>query len=402
MNRPKILAAVTALLAIAVCLSVWLCQRKKPAGNSGIFEGQVVYVGTYGSGLYRYIFVPSDGSFTFLGKADVANPSYIALGEENDRDGIYDVYAVSENGGDSGIYSFADDIMLSMTGSNSDIGRDPCFLLFDREGHTLMTAEYGSGSLSVFRVDEDGAVAELLQRLEFKGSGPVKTRQESSHIHQLKFLPAEDGASCRYLLATDLGADRIRVMKVSDHMDGPVLECRYHSPVLTCLPDADILCGEGSGPRHMAVDAGRHRLYCLTELSGELLVFSYSFDGDGNPVFELDSRLLADENRAGGSADIRIHPSGRFLYTSHRLKKDGISVFSVADDGSVIKTGYCRTGKHPRNFAITPDGTAMLVACRDDRTVEVYGIDPDSGALTYSGTKLRFAEDMPSCVVIAE
>ena len=77
-------------------------------------------------------------------------------------------------------------------------------------------------------------------------------------------------------------------------------------------------------------------------------------------------------------------------------------MFSVADDGSVIKTGYCRTGKHPRNFAITPDGTAMLVACRDDRTVEVYGIDPDSGALTYSGTKLRFAEDMPSCVVIAE
>ena len=64
MNRPKILAAVTALLAIAVCLSVWLCQRKKPAGNSGISEGQVVYVGTYGSGLYRYIFVPSDGSFT--------------------------------------------------------------------------------------------------------------------------------------------------------------------------------------------------------------------------------------------------------------------------------------------------------------------------------------------------
>ena len=399
MKKPVMLAAVAVLTALAVGLAVWF-GMKRPDRSAAVPEGQVVYVGTYGSGLYRYIFAPSGGTFTFLGKADAVNPSYLALGEENSNDGFYDIYAVSENGAASGIYSFADDIMLSRTGHSTGTGQYPCFLLFDGAGQTLMTADYGSGSLSVFQVEANGSVGDLLQRMEFQGCGPVASRQGSSHIHQLKFL---EGDGSRYLLATDLGADRIRVMKVSGHMEGPVQDCRYGGrDVLTYLPETDILCGAGSGPRHIEVDTLRHRLYCLTELSGELLIFSYSFGGDGLPFFELSGRLLADETRSGGSADIHLHPSGKFLYTSHRLKKDGISIFSIGEDGSVVKTGYCRTGKHPRNFTFTPDGTAMLVACRDDCSVEVYDIDTDSGALVYSGTRLRLSGDMPSCVVIAK
>ena len=99
---------------------------------------------------------------------------------------------------------------------------------------------------------------------------------------------------------------------------------------------------------------------------------------------------------------MHLHPSGRFLYTSHRLKKDGISIFSVGQDGAVVKTGYCRTGRHPRNFAITPDGNVMLVACRDDYAVEAYEIDSRTGMLSYSGMKLKLDGDMPSCIRIAE
>ena len=184
--------------------------------------------------------------------------------------------------------------------------------------------------------------------------------------------------------------------------DAGQIPFRENLPVLSCLPECDIICGAGSGPRHMEVDTLRRRLYCLTELSGELLVFDFSFDCDGRPVFDMTGRFLADDLRAGGSADIHLHPSGDFLYTSHRLKKDGISVFSIAEDGSVTKVGYCRTGKHPRNFAITPDGKTMLVACRDDRSVEAYEIDPETGMLSYTGSRVKFAEDMPSCVRIAE
>ena len=112
--------------------------------------------------------------------------------------------------------------------------------------------------------------------------------------------------------------------------------------------------------------------------------------------------MVADEAGGAASADIHLHPSGRFIYTSHRDRNDGISVFSVSDDGKVTRSGYCRTGKHPRNFAVTPDGAYMLVACRNDRSVEVYSIDAVTGKLSFSGDRLRFKEDMPSCVVIAQ
>lgn len=398
MKKPGIIAAVAGILLIAVILSVLFCL-KRSAGKAELQEGYVVYIGTYGNHFYRYIFDQETGSFTPLGKAELVNPSYIALGEENMLDGIYDLYAASEAGAGSGVYSFADDIMLTRTGSNPRTGHDPCFLFYDRESDTVMTADYGSGSVSVFDVGDDGSVGALLQSLVFRGSGPVASRQESSHIHQLKFLPRQEGADARYLLASDLGADRIRVMKMPDAGQIPF---RENLPVLSCLPECDIICGAGSGPRHMEVDTLRRRLYCLTELSGELLVFDFSFDCDGRPVFDMTGRFLADDLRAGGSADIHLHPSGDFLYTSHRLKKDGISVFSIAEDGSVTKVGYCRTGKHPRNFAITPDGKTMLVACRDDRSVEAYEINPETGMLSYTGSRVKFAEDMPSCVRIAE
>lgn len=398
MKKPGIIAAVTALAAVALILAVSSC-RKRDTGKSGLHEGQVVYIGTYGSSFYRYIFDYPSGTFTPLGEAALANPSYIALGEENAKDGIYDLYAASEAGSDSGVYSYADDIMLTRTGGNRETGKDPCFLFFDRASNTVMTADYGGGSVSVFSVNDNGSVGERIQTLAFQGSGPVASRQEASHIHHLKFLPGHDGSGTRYLLASDLGADRIRVMKMEPLSGGPGTGKDH---VLTYLPELDIMCGEGSGPRNMEVDTLRNRVYCLTELSGELLVFDFSFDGDGMPVFSLADRLLADDLHAGGSADVHLHPSGRFLYTSHRLKKDGISIFSVGQDGAVVKTGYCRTGRHPRNFAITPDGNVMLVACRDDYAVEAYEIDPRTGMLSYSGMKLKLDGDMPSCIRIAE
>ena len=143
-------------------------------------------------------------------------------------------------------------------------------------------------------------------------------------------------------------------------------------------------------------------MYCITELSGELLVYSVSYSEDGKPSFALKQRVLADESHSGGSADIHIHPSGKYIYTSHRLDNDGISIFSVASDGTVSKTGYCSTGKHPRNFVITPDGKKMLVACRDDSSVEVYTICLQDGSLENAGRKLVLDNGMPSCLVIAD
>jgi 6-phosphogluconolactonase (cycloisomerase 2 family) len=140
-------------------------------------------------------------------------------------------------------------------------------------------------------------------------------------------------------------------------------------------------------------------LYCIAELSGEVLAYDIT-SADGAPAFTLRQRIQADEVNAGGSADIHIHPSGKWLYTSHRLDNDGISIFSIAEDGTLEKIGYTRTARHPRNFMITEDGRHLIAACRDDRIIQVFSIGPD-GLLTLTPSVLQFESDMPSSVTAA-
>ena len=60
---------------------------------------------------------------------------------------------------------------------------------------------------------------------------------------------------------------------------------------------------------------------------------------------------------------------------------------------------YTITGRHPHNFMITVDGEYLLVACRDDKCVQVFQILP-TGRLAQTSTTLHFDEDKPVCVTV--
>ena len=353
-------------------------------------EGKVsqLVIGTYGEHLYTYSFDHKQNKFEFQDKAEAHNASYALAGRM--QDGGTGIYAVSECGEESGVYSFEIDASDStgkgnivQTGHKQQTGADPCFVLLFDEGKFMMTADYSGGSVSVFPIT-DGAVGDLCASLKFEGSGPVTDRQEASHIHQLKELPSQSG---KWILASDLGADVIRLIKAET--EGNELQLMHIQ---------DIPCPAGSGPRHMEFNSEGTILYCIAELSGEVLVYDICNKGDV-PGFTLKQQIQADEVNAGGSADIHIHPSGRWLYTSHRLKNDGIAAFHIFPDGTLKKMDYTITGRHPRNFMITDDGEYLLVACRDDKCVQVFQILP-TGRLAQTSTTLRFDEDKPVCVTV--
>jgi 6-phosphogluconolactonase (cycloisomerase 2 family) len=228
----------------------------------------------------------------------------------------------------------------------------------------------------------------MAQKIHFKGSGPLTRRQASSHIHQVRFLPQIEGIEGYWVLAPDLGADKVRVLGYSENAG--------NGQILTHF--TDIPLPAGSGPRHLDFDPVRGMMYCLSELSGELFVFKISAVA-GVPVFELAQTVLADECRSGGSGDIHIHPSGKYLYTSHRLQNDGLAVFEMARDGLLRKKGYVRTQEHPRNFLITPDGRHILVASKNGFSVQVFIID-DEGVPVPTDHILNLAPDAPTCITI--
>lgn len=337
-----------------------------------------ILIGTYGENIYVYSFDQSSLEFTEKAKTEARNASYALAG----KDAQGGIYAVSETGDGSGAYSFADDGKILLTSEKRQTGADPCFVLL-HEGY-MMTADYSGGSISIFPIMKDGAIGDLVHRSVFQGSGPVTSRQEGSHIHQLKAVPGHDDL----ILASDLGADRIRLLRFSTDNGS-----------LTHI--ADIECPSGSGPRHMEFSKDGRMLYCIAELSGEVLVYEMTTESqtDEAPSFTPVQMIQADEVNAGGSADIHIHPDGTWLYTSHRLDNDGISIFRIKQDGSLEKTGYARTARHPRNFMITPDGNNLLVACRDDKIIQVFAIEKD-GSLRLKPSVLRFDHDMPSSVTL--
>ncbi len=342
-------------------------------------------IGTYGTMIYRVGLDTETGVMHILERYEATNASYV-MGDGNS------IYSFSESGEDSKVYSFKD-------GVRSEVpccGDNPCFITLSPDSKYLLTADYSGGSVSVYPA-KSGIVGERVHKLSFEGNGPVTRRQASPHIHQVKFLPDIPSVEGKWILAPDLGSDKIRIIKYlpaagSDGnraLDG-------NAGVLEHV--SDIALPAGSGPRHIEFDVKRMMMYCICELSGKVAAYKIS-PTEGIPAFELVQSIVADEFNTGGSGDIHLHPSGNCLYTSHRLKNDGISVFKVSGDGSLEKTGYVPTHEHPRNFLITPCGEYMLVAAKNTCTLQLFKIGAD-GIPVATDSVLDLSPDAPTSVVL--
>lgn len=370
------------LLVASAFAALTGCKGTEPTAE------ETLYVGTYGKSIHILSYNPETAQISAKGNIPADNASYIAL-----ANGGRTIYAVSEQGESSGVNSFEGEALeWRQTGHCDEIGDDPCYILPIAGTDLVATADYTGGSFSVFATN-NGSVKTRAQGVHFDsryeaGACPVPGRQDDAHIHQVREIPAEmckaAGIEGRYFLISDLGNDMIRVTR----LEGAALE-----------QISAIECGPGAGPRHMEFNVAAGMLYCITELSGEVLAWKMSAE-DGMPAFEEVQRLVADQFNAGGSADIHLHPSGKWLYTSHRLSGDGISVFDVKADGTLEKISYTATGSHPRNFTFSPDGARLLVACRDTNGIEVYDIHED-GTLSDKVSEYILSEDQPVCLLFA-
>ena len=75
-------------------------------------------------------------------------------------------------------------------------------------------------------------------------------------------------------------------------------------------------------------------MFC--ELGDLLSVFAY----DKGEINQIET-IKAYDGEGKGSADIHFDKDGNYLFTSHRLKKDGISIFKInKENGKVEKNGF--------------------------------------------------------------
>lgn len=103
-------------------------------------------------------------------------------------------------------------------------------------------------------------------------------------------------------------------------------------------------------------------------------------------------------------AHVEASPDGRFVYASARGRGAGtscIAVFAVGERGRLLSppVQFMHGLAWPRDFALSRDGRALVVANQHADTVCVYARDVGSGALTLVGEFPTAPTRAPACVV---
>ena len=337
----------------------------------------VVGTYTYGDseGIYTYRFDQEQGKVTPLNTIKMENPSYLTFSKNGQV-----MYVVSElHNEHAALAAFKfnkDDGTAELINQQPTYGEDPCYVATN--GKIVTTANYSGGSMSVFPLRYDGGLEPVDTIFCGNVGGPDMSRQEEAHVHCTIFSP--DG---KRLLASDFSADQILLFDVEADPAKPHL-----------LMDTTPI-NRDSGPRHIIFSADGKFVYIVSELSEAVTVCQYN-NGKMEVIQTIETHPQADRH----AADIHLSPDGEFLYASVRNVDDGLAIFKVDDKtGMLEKVGYQPTGKHPRNFNITPNGKFVLVADMNDNMIEIFQRNLKTGLLT-KADEIKLS--MPVCVVFTK
>lgn len=372
-------------LMLGACTPSPKQATETPVAETEVNPEMYMLVGSYAAadqeGIKVYRFNEETGEAAYVsGVKGISNPSYLTPSANGER-----IYSVGE---DEGQTSTANAIAfdkekgkLTLLNSCETNGGAPCYIQLSPAESSVVTANYMGGSITVFTLDADGRLLPDSKLISFTGNGADPERQAQPHLHCVSFTP-----DCRFLLANDLGTDRIYMFPINETEAGIAPSMKNASSAHSVQVEA------GSGPRHICFHPNGKYAYLINELSGKVTAFAY--DRNELKAFQY---IEADTVGARGSGDIHLSPDGKFLYASNRLKADGLAIFSVdAEKGKLTRVGYQLTGIHPRNFIITPNGRYLLVACRDSNCIQVFERNPDTGLLTDTGKTIETAK--PVCL----
>lgn len=349
LSKSIVLGVALLMLSLTGC-SVGDMQQQ---GWLTMLVGTYTYGGSHG--IYSFRFNQETGNCETLDSLALKNPSYLTISADGKL-----VYAVSETNDDQASLNAVSldpqNGSMELLSSIPTHGGDPCYVATN--GQIAVTANYSGGSMSVFRLKQDGEVAAFDTLFLGATSGPDLTRQDTPHVHCATFTP-----DSQYVLATDFSADRILSFRLTDN--------GVTAGGVAATVSAD------SGPRHLVFSNNGRFAYLMSELSGRVTVFGYN---DGR--LEQLQEIASDSVGARGGADIHLSPDGRFLYSSNRLKAEGIAIFAVdSRTGLLTRIGYQPTAAHPRQFSIAPNGKYLLCCCRDSDKIQVFLRDIETGML---------------------
>jgi len=382
------------LKGVCACLIAFLlffvAAARVEVSNPSADNGQLlVYIGTYtgpkSQGIYACRLDRASGAMTSLGvAAETVNPSFLAI-HPNHRF-LFTVSEVDSFGGKKvgAVSAFAihpETGKLTLLNQQSSGGDGPCYLVVDKTGRDILVANYNGGSVEVLPIQPDGRLGEATALIQHKGSSVDRQRQEGPHAHSINVDAAD-----RFAFAADLGLDKVLVY-------------RFDPAKGTLSPNdpPSVSVKAGAGPRHFAFHPEGRYAYVINEMQSTVTAFSYDAGHGVLKELQTVSTLPSDFKDENSTAEVQVHPSGKFLYGSNR-GHDSIVVFAIDPQRGTLRfvERQSTQGKTPRNFGIDPKGEYLLAANQDSDSVVVFRIDPKTGRLTPTGHSVKVPS--PVCV----
>lgn len=356
------------------------------AGDDG--KARYVYVGTYtrgapggdsgakSNGVYVFRVDPGKGALTLIQTVTSDNPSFVCLDPKQRH-----LFVVNETDDYQGqkhgaVESYRIDSAtgkLTLLNRVSSRGAWPCHVNVDPTGRFLLIANYGGGNYAVAPILKDGRLAEVSGEHQNTGTGPNTARQEASHPHCVEF-----DRTRRYIATADLGMDKVQIFRL-DTTAGKLI-----------LAD-EATVAPGAGPRHVAFHTNGRYLYVINELAATITVFAYNDGKVGNEIQTIGT-VPGDFPPHKSTAEIMVHPSGKFLYGSNRKFEDhpladALVAYSIDQStGRLTLIGHTTQDiQFPRHFNIEPSGKWLYACNQKGDSIVQFAIDPQTGQLSATG-----------------
>ncbi len=277
--------------------------------------------------------------------------------------------------GEIEVVSFAieGDGKLRKVSSALAAGTSPAYVCADASGKNVLLVNYVNGkdrgNIRVYPIDSDGTLGARSEHIEIDdNTGPNPERQDVSHPHMIVTTPDN-----RFAVVPDLGTDKIYLYAL-DTAAGAL----SFSQTLDLPP--------GAGPRHVAFHPTLPRMYTINELDSTLATFTYDEDDNwtrGPILSTLPADYQQPAERPNTTADVHVHPNGRFLYGSNR-GHDSIVIYRLDADGMPRYLANESTrGAWPRAFMIDPRGEYLVIGNRHTDNAAVFSINAATGLLTF-------------------
>lgn len=329
-------------------------------------------------GISVYEIAPDTGDWELIFETEDINPGFLAFNHDKTR-----LYCTHANHTEVSAYAINADGTLALINRKPLGGYNGGHLCLSRDGKFVLTVASHPGAISVFPILSDGSLGCIRETMVAKGElGPLRATEHPNPMpHQVTTDPLG-----RYIFSPDRGEDSVHTFQL-DESTGKLEQI------------SDMPTRASRTPRHMCFLTSADKAYVLTEFSATIVCCDFDRETGKLTPFQIIPALPAEYTGLyNKGAEIAVHPSEQFLYTSNR-GHNSIATYAIDRvTGKLHPLGWQNTyGKVPRFFMIEPGGKYMYVANERSSSIVSFSIRED-GRLVPTGQVIP--SPSPTCILL--